>query len=665
MGRPNREPAYTLSSRGKRDGPFTEAELILMAREGRIHGDDLLRAEGEAQWTRASRVPWLGDVEGQPLKERGTPLWILVVAFLMLLGALLGVLAVQRDADRTAEVIDLGVVLAPRPDPATAIPTEAWGLVPPNRIHVRFHPGASRAAIEGVATAVGGTIVGELPLLELYVLDVPADTERGLQAVLALAQAQRGVRFAFPEQIAFLARDGREWTFADSAVYAGGRARSLEMIGLQSAWNMLRASGVRLQAVQVGLLDTGVHLAHGAFDTVRISAPGARDRLAEARTDANGQPLVHYSHGTAVASVIAGGQAEGVVGVASMLGSRLQVRVKAVFHDGFTTHPDGAQSPPGAYAIASLAHIQRQIEQGARIVNLSWCLGVDPVTGGFRDVHVGVYRAYRDFFRRIGRRHPDVVFVCSAGNQGGTPDDEGFAPGGLALPNVITVGNVDGVGRARPTRTNTTSPGRAFHVDLAAPGQGVVYGVGPDGRVASGDGGTSMAVALVTGTIALMRAVEPGLTAADVKELLVASARTTMPSEDGPERAIPAAVGGRCLAADRAVLTLLDRRRAALGEDTPLEADAFRDLTRIELVAEREDGVDGERWRVEASVPRTVRATTTLTLVPCEGAVVGGASEVVVTADQVARWTVEPAEDRRIEVRRSDTGARWIVDLAP
>ena len=350
--------------------------------------------------------------------------------------------------------------------------------------------------------------------------------------------------------------------------------------------------------------------------------------------------------------------------MAAILGDRLTVRLKNVFHAGFGAHPREGRKPLGAYAIATLAAVQRQIEDGARVVNLSWSLGIDPATGGFRDTDIGTYRAYRDFFRRMGRKHPDVIFVCSAGNQGGTPPDEGYLPGGLDLPNVVTVGNLDGAGRARETGTNRMAPGRAFHVDVGAPGQGVVYGVGPDGTVAAGDGGTSMAAPLVTATIAILKAIDPDLSCADIKQILRDSARREVADANKTPRPVSPEVGAGCLAVDLAVLEVLDRRQAALGETEKLDPAFLLDLTRIELTAARQAESDEDRWVVTASVPRTSQTTTTLVIRVADGTSVTGPESAVVTAGQIVRWTVTPGQSRRVEVERTDTEACWWIELA-
>ena len=663
---PHREPEYTLVSRGKSDGPFSEAELILMAREGQIRAGDRIRVVGEERCTRASRVPWLGDKDGAPLRESGTPAWIQAVALVLVLAGLLAVLAMQRDAERAVEAIDFGLVFAPVPDPEAAILTERWGVVPPGRLNLRFHAGASRQEATRVAAALGGTIVGELPLLDLYVVDFPSRTERGLETALAIAQSQSGVRSAFPEQVAFLAGPGRACSVTDDPAYARGRAHALEMIGMQTAWDLVRASGVRLQPVEVGVVDSGLYVGQGEFDGgVRVVTRSAVDRLTEPETGDGNQPLPYYSHGTGVASVLAADASDGgVVGVAAVLGDRLTVRSKNVFHAGFGAHPRQGRKPLGAYAIATLVGVQRLIEDGARVVNLSWCLGIDPATGGFKDADIGTYRAYRDFFRRMGRKHPDVIFVCSAGNQGGTPPDEGFVPGGLDLPNVVTVGNLDGAGRARGTGTNRMAPGRAFHVDLGAPGQGVVYGVGPDGVVAAGDGGTSMAAPLVTATIAILKAIDPDLVCADIKEILRDSARREVADANGTPRPVSPEVGAGCLAVDLAVLEILNRRRAALGETGKLDPAFLLDLTRIELAAVRQAEAGEDRWVVTASVPRTSQTTTTLLIRVADDASVAGPESAAVTAGQAVRWTVTPGGSRRVEVVRTDTEACWWIELA-
>ena len=136
-------------------------------------------------------------------------------------------------------------------------------MVPPGRLNLRFHTGASRAEATRVAAALGGTVVGEIPLLDLYVVDFPSRTERGLETALAIAQSQSGVRSAFPEQIAFLAGPGRACSVTDDPAYARGPAHALEMIGMQAAWDLVRASGVRLQPVEVGIVDSGLYVGQG------------------------------------------------------------------------------------------------------------------------------------------------------------------------------------------------------------------------------------------------------------------------------------------------------------------------------------------------------------------------------------------------------------------
>ena len=76
---------------------------------------------------------------------------------------------------------------------------------------------------------------------------------------------------------------------------------------------------------------------------------------------------------------------------------------------------------------------------------------------------VASYFSYKNFFEKMARDRPDVLFVCSAGNDGEVVDGTERYPSGLNLPNMITVGNVmnDGTRAAGQRDENTLWSWRA------------------------------------------------------------------------------------------------------------------------------------------------------------------------------------------------------------
>lgn len=115
--------------------------------------------------------------------------------------------------------------------------------------------------------------------------------------------------------------------------------------------------------------------------------------------------------------------------------------------------------------------------------------------------------------------NPDVLFVMAAGNDGTSNDETLQSPAYLSrfLPNVITVAAESELwGLAGFSNHGLLS------VDLAAPGVNILSTVIPEASVMMN--GTSMATPAVAGAAAWLRQQRPGLTAAQIKKLLIYSA---------------------------------------------------------------------------------------------------------------------------------------------
>lgn len=113
-----------------------------------------------------------------------------------------------------------------------------------------------------------------------------------------------------------------------------------------------------------------------------------------------------------------------------------------------------------------------------------------------------------------------VLIVCADGNENQNTDKTAFLPAGLDLPNVISVGS-----------SNYTDE-RAFDsnyglnsVDIFAPGANILLTFNNSPTAIRGGSGTSLAAPMVTGAAALLWASQSSLTAGQVKERILASAR--------------------------------------------------------------------------------------------------------------------------------------------
>lgn len=293
------------------------------------------------------------------------------------------------------------------------------------------------------------------------------------------------------------------------------------LIDLPAAWD----STVGSESVTVAVIDTGILSGHpdlrgqlvAGYDFVRDrGSAGDGDGLDPNPEDEGNirSPGPSSYHGTHVAGTIAaaGDNAIGVAGVA--YGTRI-MPLRALGDGGAGTTYDVRQAV--RYA-AGLANDSGTVpERAADIINLS--LGGGP----FSSID-------QQLFEQLSAR--GIIVVAAAGNEATTAPQYPASYDG-----VLSVSAVD-INRALTPYSN-----RGRSIDLAAPGgnNGADFnGDGyPDGVLSTGGvgepnpdfaytflSGTSMAAPHVAGVIALMRSVNPQLTAGDVEVLLRSGALT-------------------------------------------------------------------------------------------------------------------------------------------
>lgn len=220
-------------------------------------------------------------------------------------------------------------------------------------------------------------------------------------------------------------------------------------------------------------------------------------------------------HGTAVAGIVAGaaeprtdGRAPEPVGIAP------EARILAIRQSSpsFTVPgPDGAR-PAGDTATLAEA-VVLAVRGGAGVVNISEaaCLTPERAASAGASLQAALRLAVE----------ADVVVVAAAGNLG--PACAGPAAGEVSLPgwyeDLLTVAAVG----SDDSPTEFTVPGA--WVDVAAPGTGLRSLAVDGGTTAAQVEGTSFAAPWVAGLAALVRQRFPALTAQQVRERIVATAR--------------------------------------------------------------------------------------------------------------------------------------------
>jgi type VII secretion-associated serine protease mycosin len=271
------------------------------------------------------------------------------------------------------------------------------------------------------------------------------------------------------------------------------RARQwgLEALHTGTVWQTTRGEGVT-----VAVLDTGVDATHPDLEgsvlpgTDLIGFGAARGDRAWAR------------HGTAMAGIIAGhghgpGGGDGVLGVAP----KVRILPVRVILEGSDKQRDKARKSRGT---ALAEGIRWATDHGADVINLS--LGDDsesahPDAGEDAAVQYALDKG--------------VSVVASAGNGGEKGDHISFP---AAYPGVIAVAAVDRYG------THAAFSTSRWYATVSAPGVDIVI-ADPDRRYYEG-WGTSAAAAFASGAVALIRSAHPDLTPAQIKRLLVDTARS-------------------------------------------------------------------------------------------------------------------------------------------
>ncbi|MFI6281770.1 type VII secretion-associated serine protease mycosin [Streptomyces sp. NPDC050988] len=278
-----------------------------------------------------------------------------------------------------------------------------------------------------------------------------------------------------------------------TAAHADGiRAKqwALDAMHTQEAWQTTKGKGITVAVLDTGVDDEHPDLAGNVLagkDMVGFGA-GRGDR-----------PWAR--HGTAMAGIIAGhghgvGDADGVMGIAPEA-KILPVRV--ILEDGDSARGKARNTRGNALAEG----IRWAADHDADVINLS--LGDDS-----KSAHP---EASEDAAVQYALKKGAVV-VASAGN-GGEKGDHISYP--AAYPGVIAATAVDRYG----TRASFST--RRWYATVSAPGVDVVI-ADPDRKYYEG-WGTSAASAFVSGAVALIKAAHPGLSPAQIKQLLEDTAR--------------------------------------------------------------------------------------------------------------------------------------------
>jgi serine protease len=331
---------------------------------------------------------------------------------------------------------------------------------------------AAVLAATSCAVAPAGSAGPDLPPSNISPAVPPPTSPVGAQWVAVLDVSGRPEFFVLDGSGRFPAGEVRAVSRNPRAVSAGelrspasisddprsGEQWGLRRVGAVEAWNRSTGAGVR-----VAVLDTGVAAGHEDLAHAVISGFDALAGSAGNSRDPNG-------HGTHVAGIIAAARNNGV-GVAGLAPEVTVLPVKVLDAGGSGDH------------VTIASGIVWAVDNGAQVLNLS--------LGGPEDSEA-LAAAIRYAVDR------DVAVVAAAGNNKLSGNAPNFP---AAYPGVV------GVGASGPDDSAAMFSYTGPHVDLVAPGFGVVSTIpGGYGYLS----GTSQAAPLVAAAVALRLARHPG-----------------------------------------------------------------------------------------------------------------------------------------------------------
>ncbi|MEM9610456.1 MAG: S8 family serine peptidase, partial [Actinomycetota bacterium] len=250
---------------------------------------------------------------------------------------------------------------------------------------------------------------------------------------------------------------------------------SLDVTGAESAWPMSDGTGTVL-----AVIDTGVRASHEDLQGRLLPTID----LLDGRVD--GDEADHF-HGTHVAGIAAANAGNGL-GISGVAPGVQILPVRALGANGTGTTGTVAEG------------ILRAVEEGADVINLS--LGA-PAPSSV--INTAIDYAVQQ----------DIVVVAASGNSAlhGNPQ---IWP--AALDGVLAVGSIDASGN----RSSFSSYGS--YIDVVAPGSQVLSSQHDSDDDYGSASGTSMAAPHVAAAAAIVRSIDPGLSEAEVRDVLVDTA---------------------------------------------------------------------------------------------------------------------------------------------
>lgn len=313
---------------------------------------------------------------------------------------------------------------------------------------------------------LGGKIIGKFSVGDIIVLNVPAEK---IKEIIK----EKTVTKAYPKKQVSIALN-----------------ESAEQINAPVAWQ----AGFTGKQVKIAVIDTGINEQHEMLAGKVIASHSFIEE--ETATDLHG-------HGTHVAGIIAGKQANGsqLQGIAP---EALLINAKALNSEGTGSN------------VSVIKAINYAAEQGANIINLS-------LTGNYHDSASPINKAIKEAVAQ------GITVIAAAGNCGTQcPSESCGLFRGIGVPAdseyAITVGAVNEENKHACFSSGENILGIGIKPDLVAPGVNIASAFANSSNSYKTLSGTSMSAPHITGLTALLLEAKPHLKPKQVKEILMQTA---------------------------------------------------------------------------------------------------------------------------------------------
>lgn len=545
--------------------------------------------------------------------------------------------------------------------------TQKFGLVPVTQFGIVLKEGLSEKDAQKIASDAGGIVTGDVDLINFYQIEIKSATAATYENVFNKLAQMPGVEMVSPNGLlkpcGFNQSAGSCNPMDDPIYQVNGQGRNYEMIGLKNAYAYIKASGLKLNPVKVGVMDTRIYEGTDELGGNCSSESYTTDitgNSTDPDKDENGNiQNGGLTHGTMVTQII-GANADngGITGVASPMGNNLTIETANIFTPGSkfsetTPDPDDLSKfkfGEVTYVQTTIKVMLEQIKNGATVINCSF----GPLT--YSEKNEFETKLYEKFYQRVKEKYPKVVIVGAAGNDTAYLEKNNGMNVGQKADNLITVGAMNPDGGISNYSNKGTRDGE---LTISAPGDNVIHGMDKNGKPVLASG-TSFAAPQVAGTVAMLQSINPDLTAAQIKEILTSTAQTQITGRDGKVRNWQL-YGAGLLRVDQAVLKVINDMRAKKGLPALTPASMI-DMNTVSLSYKG----GPENYTITATINAISGNSTTLSIeVTGNNYSITGNRQQSLHAPGAITWglsTTNPEGKLTVKVSRSDTKAcAWVV----